>query len=85
MADFKYWQDHPAYISHNLLVSKKHESGNWEMFQVSYRPSIHFEGGEFLEIYWNGDHQESFTPNGTDKYGAELDKFIEYWLDENRG
>lgn len=81
----KYWKDHPAFIKADLIASKKHESGNWEAYMALYKPTLDFHGGAYLEFYWNGDNQESFPFTQVTNPSEQLDQFIEFWLDENRG
>lgn len=77
----------PVYLEHFPLAETAHESGKWEMFCVDYKPDIHHTGGKFTEYYWNGDFQESFPFEIMTKagYKEQLDQFIEFWTDENRG
>lgn len=82
----KYWKDHPVFQQANLIASKKHESGDWECFEVVYKEgNINYHGGAFTEYYWNGDFQESFPASRVTNPDEQLDQFIEFWLDENRG
>lgn len=82
-----YWKDHPAYHEHFHLFTLAHESGTWEMFCVDYMPGLDYAGGKHTEFYWNGDFQESFpfTISTQAGYREQLEQFIDFWLDENRG
>ena len=84
MTDRKpYWKDHPAYVAHEPLAALDHESGRWEAFCVNYRTGHQlYEGGTFLEFYWNGDHQESFPYTAVSNPKEQLEQFIDFWLDE---
>lgn len=77
----------PIYLEHFPLAECNHATGKWESFCVDYKPDIHHEGGRFVEFYWDGDFQESFPFSvGTkDFYKEQLEQFIEFWTDENRG
>ena len=83
-----YWKDHPAYCAHYPLATINHESGKWELFRVTYKPCLDYTGGDYNEIYWNGDLQadgnepgSSFVTNPKEM----LQQFIDFWLDEQRG
>lgn len=80
-----YWKKHVAYLDHALLAERDHSSGKWEMFVVSYSESQNYDGGRYLEFYWEGDFQESFPFRPVVNYKEQLDQFIDFWLDENRG
>lgn len=82
-----YWQKHPQYRHHYPLAAIQHESGKWELFRVVYEPSQLYEGGDFHEIYWEGDLQVDMKESGGVITNPKemLEQFIDFWLDENRG
>lgn len=81
-----YWIKHPAYCAHYPLAEIQHESGKWELFRVTYKPTLDYSGGDFHEIYWQGDLQADSKEHGFVTNPREmLEQFVDHWLDENRG
>lgn len=82
----KYWKGHPAFVTAKLIASIEHDSGTWESFEVLYKDGGDlYHGGPWLEFYWNGDSQESLPFNQVTNPQEQLEQFIEFWLDDNRG
>jgi len=83
-----YWEKHPQYRHHYPLAEINHESGKWELFRVVYEPSLDYVGGDYHEIYWQGDlqHDDKLEMGERVTNPKEmLEQFIDFWLDENRG
>jgi hypothetical protein len=82
-----YWKKHEAYCAHYPLAEIQHESGKWELYRVTYKPTQNYDGGDFHEIYWQGDLQMDQNCMGEFVTNPKemLEQFIDFWLDENRG
>lgn len=79
-----YWKNHEAYCAHYPLATIQHEeSGKWELFRVTYKPTQNYEGGDFDEIYWQGDLQADMKC-GIGEHITNpkemLQQFIDFWL-----
>lgn len=57
MSTTHYWSSHPAHVTHAHLATLVRDSGEYEVFLVSYKAHRDYEGGVYCEVYLDGEFQ----------------------------